>query len=219
MENYLYTGKAKVSKQDRILLFLKMRGSQPAFVIAKEFGMSNEGARLHLVRLMEEDFVKPAHVSKGVGRPAILYSLTGKGHARFPDSHTELTVQLLTSVRTTLGQEALDQLIGAREKVTLLRYTEAMKDLNGLEEKLNLLVQIRVREGYMAEWEKQQNSYLLIENHCPICAAATECPEFCQSELQNFQQLFGSQVRIERDDHIIKGSRRCAYKITTRGNS
>lgn len=213
MENYLNTENGKANVQYRVLLFIKMNGAQPASVIAKEFGMTGEGARLHLIRLMEEELVKQEHLSKGVGRPVTLYSITDKGHTRFPDSHAELTTQLLTSIKALLGQEALNQVILAREKTTFKRYAEAMKNLNDLEDKLTRLVGIRAQEGYMAEWQKGKNSYLFIENHCPICAAATACPEFCHSELKNFRQLLGKDVQIERDDHIIQGARRCAYKI------
>jgi hypothetical protein len=37
------------------------------------------------------------------------------------------------------------------------------------------LARIREEEGYMAEWNPEQDgSLFLIENHCPICAAADE---------------------------------------------
>lgn len=53
----------------------------------------------------------------------------------------------------------------------------------------------------------------LLENHCPICAAATKCLNFCRSELQLFQQLFADIAVVSREEHIIEGARRCAYKI------
>lgn len=220
MVNYTNTDNSNTnSTHKQMLMLLKMRGAQPASVIAKEFGMTGEGARLHLLKMIKEELIKAEHVPKGVGRPTTLYSLTEKGHTHFPDSHAELTTQLLTSIKMLLGQEALNQVIMARERATLKRYTKAMKNLNDMEDKLNRLVEIRAQEGYMAEWEKKQNSYLLIENHCPICTAATECPEFCRSELKNFRQLLGKDVQVEREDHIIKGARRCVYKITTKSDS
>ena len=39
------------SAQKQILMVLKMKGAQPASVLAKELDMTNEGARLHLVKL------------------------------------------------------------------------------------------------------------------------------------------------------------------------
>jgi len=202
---------------DRILMFLKMRGAQAVSVLAKEFGMTHEGARLHLLKLMEQGLVESERVSKGVGRPTILYGLAAKGTDRFPDTHAELTVQLLASVRTVLGQEALNQLVEAREKATTARYAEALKDHHSIVEKLACLVRIRSEEGYMAEWVKDEEGFLFTENHCPICAAATECQGFCRAELQNFREVFGKGIQVERTEHIVGGARRCAYRITEEG--
>ena len=58
------------------------------------------------------------------------------------------------------------------------------------------------------------NSWLLIENHCPICSAAKNCPRFCESELELFEKLLGDQVEIKRTEYLLEGNRRCAYKIS-----
>ena len=69
----------------------------------------------------------------------------------------------------------------------------------------------------MAEWQTDDDDgYLLIENHCPICAAAALCQGFCRSELAIFQTVLGAQASIERIDHLLAGARRCAYRITPR---
>ena len=201
------------STPERMLIFLKMRGLQSASVLAKEFKITNEGARLHLKKLMEEGFIQSEKASKGVGRPTELYSISEKGLKRFPDTHAELTVQLLSSIKTILGQEALNQLIEAREQETISHYEKALGKKNGAEEKLTRLAQIRSEEGYMAEWEKEEDGYLFMENHCPICAAATECQGFCRSELETFQKALGKNFSVERSEHIVKGARRCCYKI------
>jgi predicted ArsR family transcriptional regulator len=52
-----------------------------------------------------------------------------------------------------------------------------------------------------------------VENHCPICAAATACQGFCRSELAIFREMLGPTCDIERTEHIIQGARRCAYLI------
>lgn len=38
----------------------------------------------------------------------------------------------------------------------------------------------------MAACEVHNDRFLLIENHCPICAAATACQTFCHSALAGF---------------------------------
>ena len=58
---------------------------------------------------------------------------------------------------------------------------------------------------------------LLIENHCPICAAATFCQGFCRAEKAIFENILGAGTRVERMEHIVKGGRRCTYRIRETG--
>lgn len=216
MEKYSALGFVSLNQtQKRMLMYLKMHGAQPAAVLAGEMGLTNEGARQHLIRMMEEGWISSESQSKGVGRPIILYQITAAGFGLFPDAHAELTLQLLTSVKALFGQEGLDRLIQSREQETLKQYQSGVEGMSRLEDRLDYLVSIRSAEGYMAEWYQDGDLYFLVENHCPICAAATRCQGFCQAELQNFRQTLGEGVKVERVEHIVQGARRCAYQITT----
>ena len=83
-----------------------------------------------------------------------------------------------------------------------------------LRQKLHKLARIRTEEGYMAEVKRgEKGAYLLVENHCPICAAATACKGFCVAEIDLFRTVLGPEVVIERSEHIISGDRRCAYRV------
>lgn len=83
-----------------------------------------------------------------------------------------------------------------------------------LASRVRALARARDAEGYMAETEVQSDgSLLLVENHCPICAAATSCQGFCRSELQVFQRVLGEDCQVERAEHLLSGGRRCVYLI------
>ncbi len=201
------------SPAERIMLALKMRGAQTAAAIGDHLGTTGEAVRQQLVRLAEEGLVSSHSVSQGVGRPSLFWDLTEAGNKRFPDTHADLTVQLLHSVRTILGDDALDTLIAHRETETRRQYQTRLKDLS-LDERVKELADIRSAEGYMADAEKREDgSWLLIENHCPICAAADACQGFCRSELQVFRAVLGPDVSVNRTEHILAGARRCAYVI------
>lgn len=65
----------------------------------------------------------------------------------------------------------------------------------------------------MAELVATDDGYLLVENHCPICAAAQACMAFCRSELDLFREIIGPQARVRQTEHILAGARRCAYTV------
>nr|WP_319511129.1 metalloregulator ArsR/SmtB family transcription factor [uncultured Draconibacterium sp.] len=203
----------KKNSSEQILMLLKMRGEATALLIAEELGITKEGARKHLLNLSEAGLVEATVKSEGVGRPSTYYSLTEKGLSRFPNTHADITVQLLQSVKKLLGENALDLLISDREAVIYERYEKQMEGLETVEQKLDVLSKKRSEEGYIAEWKKEDDAYYFIENHCPICAAATECQGFCRSELKNFKQLIGEEYDMERTEYIIENGNRCVYKI------
>lgn len=206
--------KATVPDNEKAVWILKKKGPQPICVIADEMGVTTEGARFHLLKLEKENLVESHSEAKGRGRPRQIWSLTEQGNSRFPDTHADLTVNLIGMMRETMGEDAIHKVINQHEKRVHTRYSEELKELPSLESRIAKLAEIRTKEGYMAEYEKDQDGFLFIENHCPICAAATICQGFCQAELNIFRSILGDGVQVERVQHIIAGERRCAYKIS-----
>lgn len=199
---------------DRLLMLLKTRGPQTAADLGQALGTTGENARQQLAKLAGDGLVAAHSEARGVGRPSQIWQLTNTGHGRFPDTHADLTLQLLRAVRETFGAYALDRLIDMREDDMLKAYRQELSDAADMKERVARLAAIRSREGYMAEWRAEDNgSLLLLENHCPICAAAATCQGFCRSELDVFQDVLGPSVTIERVEHILAGARRCAYRI------
>ena len=196
------------------MMMLKMHGSLTAAALGKKLGTTGEAARQQLSRLADEGLVVASSTPSGVGRPTQEWGLTEAGHARFPDTHAALTVQILDSVRSLLGDAALDRVIEKRERDTRALYKAAMADRKSLHERVAALAELRSAEGYMADWqETNDGNLLLIENHCPICAAATSCQGFCRSELNVFRDVLGTDVIVERAEHVIAGGRRCSYLV------
>lgn len=203
------------STAERLLALLKSRGPQTAAELGAALGTTGENARQQLVKLAADGLATAQTTAQGVGRPTQVWRLTERGHARFPDGHAELTVSLLRGVREVLGAEALDQLIAAREDQMRVAYDAALAAAQDVEARLTALAEIRTGEGYMAEWRPAEDGdgWLLVENHCPICAAAAFCQGFCRAELTIFQEALGPDCTVERDEHILLGARRCAYRV------
>jgi predicted ArsR family transcriptional regulator len=198
---------------DRFLVLLKTRGPQTAADLGKATGVTAEAARQQLVRLAADGLVVATAEPRGVGRPASVWSLTEAGNARFPDAHAGLTAQLIRAIRTELGEDVLDRLIESRAAEAKAAYTAALQGAADLGERVARLAEARTREGYMAESQAEGEGYLLVENHCPICVAATACQGFCRTELDTFREVLGPDTSVERTEHIVNGDRRCAYRI------
>jgi len=210
-----------VKTSEKIISLLKVEGALTAKVLASELQLTTMGVRQHLQALEESGDISFEDKKALRGRPTRYWALTTKSNSRFSDRHEELTVQLIDSVKSVFGDLGLDQLISHREQASLDLYQAALMDKEGLEEKLTALAELRTQEGYMANVVKgslddkicDDTVYWLLENHCPICAAASSCLNFCRSELNLFQTILADVATISREEHIIEGARRCAYKI------
>jgi predicted ArsR family transcriptional regulator len=198
-----------------ILDLLKRHGPSDAGDLAQELGITAMAVRQHLYALEADGLVsfKTAPAQGGRGRPSKLWQIERAADGAFPDAHAELSVELIGNIKSVFGERGLDRLIEKRTEQQIVAYRAALSSANSLKEKVKRLARLRSEAGYMAEAAPEGDGFLLVENHCPICRAATACTGLCRQELQVFQAALGRDVSIERTDHILAGARRCAYRI------
>jgi predicted ArsR family transcriptional regulator len=199
---------------DAILFQLKSLGDAHAETLARRLRISVQAVRQRLERLVAENLVEFADQPHGRGRPRRIWSLTSHAASLFPDTHAQLTVDLIGTIRAELGETAFTRLLERRTREITAVYRTRLERQSSVARKLKALAEIRSAEGYMARVEELPGeTYLLIEDHCPISAAAVACQGFCSVELEVFRSLLGPEWRIDRRDHVLAGARRCTYQI------
>jgi predicted ArsR family transcriptional regulator len=198
---------------------LKHEGPHESQVIARRLGVTTMAVRQHLYDLSAQGVVTHEPQARPVGRPAKMWALTPSALSHFPDSHAELTVSLLGAMQQAFGDDGLDQLLEVRQQQLLQTYRSRVPARGPLRRRVEALAALRTAEGYMATVETDADGVLLlVENHCPICAAASACQRLCAIELEVFQGLLGPKVLVTRTDHIQAGARRCAYRVEPHPN-
>lgn len=225
-------GDDKRTIKTQILHLLKMQGAQTASALAEQLQVSPMAIRQHLQTLKAAHWVTYQEERRPLGRPVKLWQLTTQSDHRFPDSHADLTVDLLRDVEAVFGAEGVDRLMAERSRRQLQTYQTKIAELvktepvpeddwqqddwqqDNWQHHVRAIAQLRTQEGYMAEViEQPEETLLLVENHCPISSAAQTCQKFCSNELDIFRAVLGSSVTVERVEHILQGDRRCAYRI------
>jgi len=210
----------------RLVDRLKRLDSATAGELAGEFGLTDTAVRQHLEALEAAGLVARAEgTAAGRGRPAARWRLTAEALAQFPDRHVDLTLELIDAVRSTLGAEALDQVLAVRAQRQTAAYRAVVGD-GPVAVRVRRLAQQRSAEGYEAEVlgapddvaddvaDEPDAPVVLVEHHCPICVAATSCQQLCASELDVFQAALGDDVVVTREQHLLAGDQRCAYRVT-----
>lgn len=212
------TSAARSGSRRGIMELLKRQGPLDAQALARQLGVSAMAVRQHLYDMQDKGLVLYREEARPLGRPAKLWRLASGADAFFPDGHAELSVELLQAMRQTFGEAGMDRLIAVRAAAQRDSYAQRMAGKASLKGRLEALAAVRTAEGYMAEVQRDgDGNLLLVENHCPICAAASACQGLCRAELEVFRAALGPEVEIERTEHIPLGARRCAYRVRPRG--
>lgn len=206
------------STRRALLEMLKTRGELSSQQMADELGVSSMAIRQHMQELEGAGDVVSESRSQGKGRPTKFWSLSALAQRHFPDRHRDLILDLLGSVESVLGEEALNKLLDERAGEQASLYGERVGREGSLEARVRELAKARSEEGYMAEAKVSEDGSLeLVENHCPICSAADACRGLCARELTVFEKVLGPNCKVERVEHMLSGSRRCAYRIKQSG--
>ena len=207
------TGERKTRRA--IVRLLKTEGPLGTALLAERLGLTAMAVRLHLYALQEEGMVTAEDRPVPVGRPAKFWRLTREADRHFPEAYAELSVALIDAMQDTFGAEGLNRVLVSRCARQREEYAKRIRPADPLEKKLGELARVRTEEGYMAEVRAEEDGggFLLVENHCPICAAANACQGFCSTELDLFRSVLGPGVEVERVEHIVSGDQRCAYRV------
>ncbi len=201
-----------------VVKLLKSEGAMDAAKLAKRLGLTAMAVRQHLYELQREKLVSAEERPVPLGRPAKYWRLTREADRLFPEAYAELSVALIDALGDAFGEAGLKRVLASRCARQQTDYLKRIPRALPLKEKLQRLARIRTEEGYMAEVKPGgRGSFLLVENHCPICAAATACQGFCATELELFGAVLGPDVAVERAEHIVGGDRRCAYRVRLAG--
>jgi predicted ArsR family transcriptional regulator len=212
-------GPAEISgAKRRIVDRLKRSDGATAPEMATEFGLTDTAVRQHLEALEAAGLVvrsaSTPTAAAGRGRPPVLWCATPLVDTLFADRHGDLTVELIASIREALGDEALATVVRARARRQLVAYQHELPATGDPATTVTALAQLRSHEGYLAEVTYEADGTLhLLEHHCPIRNAADHCSHLCDAELELFRDVLGPEAEVHRDQHLIAGDARCAYRI------
>ncbi len=86
------------------MFYLKTQGSISADAIAQHFDITIVGARQHLLKLQKSNPVNFRSQGKSVGRPNRFWEPVPEAQARLPDTHPQLSPDMIASVRELYGE-------------------------------------------------------------------------------------------------------------------
>jgi predicted ArsR family transcriptional regulator len=120
--------------------------------------------------------------------------------------------RILDHLKATLPQQSIRNLFSDIANQMASDLSHKGKNLN-LEEKLSLLKETLIEEGFTLDWEKQGDNYIIREVNCPYFHISRTHPEVCLLD-QTFISTVLS-IPAEKVKCILNGDAGCAYTIQT----
>lgn len=178
--------------------------------LAEAVGINGISIRHHLTSLEAEDLVSSAEERHGVGRPRLIYTLTDKGVEEFPTSYLRLTKRLLVELKQRLGTEEVKAIFQNIGQEMAAQYADNLND-QPIEKRMRQLKSVLTQEGFIVDYVKNENGYILTSLSCPYYKIGLNHPEICILD----QQLIGEflSVPVEVQSCILNGADRCTYHI------
>lgn len=199
----------------KLLYYLKIMQQAGLEELASVMKVSRMAVHKHLALLQQRDLVESTEIRGRVGRPRIVYRLTGQSKSVFPKSYSAIATHALDFIEKNMGKDAVKRVLYERQSELFDQYYKRLKGLD-FDKQVKELARIRDEEGYIAESKKSKNDgkHILLEYNCPIIHIAEKHWEACSTETELFEKLLGA--KIETTHRAAKGDSVCKFMIKER---
>jgi predicted ArsR family transcriptional regulator len=196
------------STRERILHTLVSQPRSTINELADSVGINAISVRHHLTSLEAEGLVTAEEERHGVGRPRLVYFLTEKGLERFPTRYLRLTNRLLDQIKETLPQNTVANIFD-QMAIEMANVAAQRAQFMNTEEKLDLVKELLGQEGFLVEWEKQDDTYHIHEITCPYYHIGQNHPEVCSVDQTVISKVLS--IPVEKINCVLSGDAHCTY--------
>lgn len=205
------------STKEKILFILKKDNELSIKEMMDYFTISNVAVRRHLNDLIREGFVTERTEKQEIGRPFIIYSLTGKGHQTFPNQYEQFSMELLQDIEEIKGETAVQDILKARKEREELELKSQLVNKN-FDDKIAGLCELQDARGYMHEYEQTASGDYIVKNYnCPIFSLASSYQVICKNEKNMYREIFPNSD-VKAHSYMAEGGKYCCWTITNPAN-
>ncbi len=199
--------------REAALTLMLREGELTAAQLAEALSLSVQVMRRHLRSLEEEGLVEASPATEGPGRPSNRWRLTAAGRRHFPNGSEHFALGLLSSMASNLPSELVEQLLQRQAADKAGDYRRLIGE-GTLQERLERLVELRRREGYVADYRPNPDGdgWVISEFHCSVMKIAEQFPCVCDQELQLIRHTF-PDCRVDRVHWLLDGSHACGFLL------
>jgi predicted ArsR family transcriptional regulator len=194
-----------------IIDLLKRSTGMPVAELSRALNMSYMGVKQHCLDLEKKGWLDTWRRSVPNGRPEKLYRLTTKGGSLFPETGSDVMLEMLKNMAEIFGPSAPEKLLFSYFQKKTTQLEKKLKPGTAAE-KAAQLVRLRSAEGHCSELEYDGAQGLsIVEWHNPHQAIAGAFASFHRLEEQMIQRLLGTTAH--REEQRISGLTRILFQL------
>lgn len=203
----------------RVVEELKLSGGLPVPELQRRLGGSYMGVKDQCERLVEIGYLEKWRVPRvQVGRPEVMYRLTAKADALFPDAGTAFSLELLEAARQMFGDTAPERMLLHHFAQLRDQWRPRLAKAKSLVEKATLLSALREKEGCFGRCKYDpEKGFRIEEFHHPLNPIFEVYPAAVQLELRMMEELLGTRVVRREVPGGRAGPARVDYEVATLG--
>jgi DeoR family transcriptional regulator, suf operon transcriptional repressor len=196
-----------------ILDYLRRNGKGSVRELGELLGLTSTGIRQHLTILERDGLIEGREERGRVGRPALVYSLTALGDALYPKKYAVLASLLLEEVRSTSGDDGLQELLRRVAARKAEPYLERVSGMD-LRARVSEVAAIIEAEGCLVSTLFEDGAFIIQRLTCPYPDVARAHKDLCYLDSQFIGRLLETPAKLQ--NCIIRGDSSCVYRIEAR---
>lgn len=204
-------GKGKQSTRDIVLQTIMLNPQSKIEDLAEAADISPVTVRHHLNALQVDGLIEVESVRRQVGRPYYVYSLSEQGQELFPQRYFSLTNRLLDELKNQLPQDVVNNIFVGVVRSMIDEHKDEFQSLS-FEERLNYVIKLLAEEGFMAQWEKSDGGYKIIEYGCPYISMGQKHMEVCTFDKELMLTVLDAP--IEQHSCMLNGDDCCQFSVS-----
>jgi len=190
-----------------IIDLIKRNGTLSIDEAVEEIELAKTTLREHFIQLERDGYAEREYVRSGPGRPSLQYQLTPKGNSLFPSSESKLIRNIIHYLKDKGNEQLVEEFFKYFWDQRFEEAEERMQkaDAKSIEEKLVVLMDMLEEEGFMPEFniDNESDRLTIKECNCPFSEVVKETQLPCKLEAMFFKRLFNEEVK--RTSHIAEG--------------
>ena len=194
----------------RILALLR-EGVWTVDDLADRLGLTDNAVRFHLDALERAGTVRKEGLrrGRGVGQPAVLYSLSPAGEEEFSLAYAPVLIAFLKELRERMTSA---QLVAFLKRVGKRLAPEGAPPSASLSARVNNASNVLNELGGLTTVEKRGTSYQIVGRACPLSSAVEADHCVCAAVTSLVAEVVGANV-TERCDR--SGRPKCCFEISS----